>query len=184
MTGEFSIEELEEQIPELNMGAKYEHQVLIFKIAHQLYSQLEDRNCDILGGTYLFLELSYEEYVKDRIKALNNKDVYEEPDLMVICEKSNIQIREGRVFGVPRFIIEVLSPSTSANDTLDKKIKYQKSGVEEYWIIDISKKKIYQHLLQQDYRINVFSGNPITVPISIFNNEVSIIINWDSLIRF
>jgi len=40
-------------------------------------------------------------------------------------------------FGVPILIAEVLSPSTARDDRLRKRRRYQESGVETYWIIDI-----------------------------------------------
>ena len=39
-------------------------------------------------------------------------------------------------FGVPLLVVEVLSPSTAFADRNRKRIRYQKSGIPEYWIID------------------------------------------------
>ena len=164
-----TMEELEEHIPELNMGAKYTHQILIHRISTQLSIQLNPLGCEVVGGTYLFLEISPEEYLENPVKILNTKDNYEEPDLMVLCESSNIQILEDRVFGVPRFIIEVLSVSTSTEDTLYKRHRYQRCGVEEYWIIDPKRKEVFKFLLSENYKGILYRENPAEIPLSIFN---------------
>lgn len=37
--------------------------------------------------------------------------------------------------GVPKFIVETLSPSTAHRDKTEKKDIYEKAGVEDYWIV-------------------------------------------------
>src|SRR5689334_25091305 len=43
-----------------------------------------------------------------------------------------------RLFPVPALIVEVLSPSTQANDRGVKFDDYARSGVREYWLVDPS----------------------------------------------
>ena len=85
MIAKLTLEEKEELFPELMMGAKYTHQVLISRINTQLSNQLQDKNCEVVGGTYLFLDISPEEYRENPIKILNTKGSYVEPDLMIVC---------------------------------------------------------------------------------------------------
>lgn len=60
-------------------------------------------------------------------------DDYLCPDIMVICDRKNLK---GSYYkGVPKFIVETLSPSTAKWDRAEKKDIYEKSGVEEYWIV-------------------------------------------------
>lgn len=60
-------------------------------------------------------------------------DDYLCPDIMVICDRKNLK---GSYYkGVPKFIVETLSPSTAKRDRAEKKDIYEKSGVEEYWIV-------------------------------------------------
>jgi Uma2 family endonuclease len=40
-------------------------------------------------------------------------------------------------YGVPMLVVEVLSPSTARNDRLTKRRRYQRSGVDRYWIVDL-----------------------------------------------
>lgn len=60
-------------------------------------------------------------------------DDYVCPDIMVICDRKHL--KGGTYSGVPKFIVETLSPSTAKRDKAEKKDIYEKAGVEEYWIV-------------------------------------------------
>ncbi len=60
-------------------------------------------------------------------------DDYLCPDIMVICDRKHL--KGGAYSGIPKFVAEVLSPSTAKRDRAEKKEIYEQTGVEEYWII-------------------------------------------------
>lgn len=60
-------------------------------------------------------------------------DDYLCPDIMIVCDRK--QLKGGFYNGVPRFIVETLSPSTAKRDKTEKKDIYETAGVEEYWIV-------------------------------------------------
>ncbi|MDE5590652.1 MAG: Uma2 family endonuclease [Acetatifactor sp.] len=60
-------------------------------------------------------------------------DDYLCPDVMIICDRK--YLKGGSYSGVPKFIVETLSPSTAKRDKTEKKDIYEKAGVEEYWIV-------------------------------------------------
>jgi len=60
-------------------------------------------------------------------------DDYLCPDIMIICDRKHL--KGGSYSGVPKFIVETLSPSTAKRDRAEKKDIYEKAGVEEYWIV-------------------------------------------------
>ena len=60
-------------------------------------------------------------------------DDYLCPDVMIICDRKHL--KGGSYSGVPKFVVETLSPSTSKRDRAEKKDIYEKAGVEEYWIV-------------------------------------------------
>ena len=62
-----------------------------------------------------------------------DKDNYVIPDVMIICDRKHL--KGGSYTGVPKFIVETLSPGTALRDKTIKKEIYQNAGVEEYWII-------------------------------------------------
>jgi len=63
----------------------------------------------------------------------NINDDYVCPDIMLVCDRKHL--RGGSYSGIPKFIVETLSPSTAKRDRAEKKDIYEKSGVEEYWIV-------------------------------------------------
>ena len=83
-------------------------------------------------------------------------DDYVCPDIMVICGRKDL--KGGAYSGVPKFIVETLSPSTAKRDRSEKKDIYEKAGVEEYWIVAPQGKsvEIYylengRYILEQSY---------------------------------
>lgn len=82
-------------------------------------------------------------------------DDYLCPDIMVICDRK--YLKGGSYSGVPKFIVETLSPSTAKRDRSEKKDIYEKAGVEEYWLVSPQgSMEIYyledgRYLLEQNY---------------------------------
>jgi len=69
------------------------------------------------------------------------------PDFKIVGDFS--KIANGKyIQGAPDFIAEVLSPSNSSYDLIDKRKLYEKNGVPEYWIIDIYTKNIHVYVLK------------------------------------
>ncbi|WP_263364190.1 Uma2 family endonuclease [Geobacillus zalihae] len=71
------------------------------------------------------------------------KNVTVMSDLSIICDRT--KLRQGRCYGAPDLVVEVLSPSTAHNDRLLKRHYYEKAGVREYWLVD------YQHQVMEKY---------------------------------
>lgn len=63
----------------------------------------------------------------------DENDDYVCPDIMVICDRKHL--KGGTYSGIPKFIVETLSPSTAKRDKTEKKDIYEKAGIEEYWIV-------------------------------------------------
>ncbi len=63
---------------------------------------------------------------------LSNEDVVQ-PDLMVVCDQS--QITESHVEGAPVLVVEILSPSTQRHDRKRKMELYARAGVKEVWLV-------------------------------------------------
>lgn len=60
-------------------------------------------------------------------------DDYLCPDIMIVCDRK--QLKGSFYSGIPKFIVETLSPSTAKRDRLEKKEIYEKAGVEEFWLV-------------------------------------------------
>lgn len=59
-----------------------------------------------------------------------------QPDLLVICNWKDDTDKEGRYQGIPRLLVEVLSPGNTHKEMFTKLDLYRDSGIEEYWLID------------------------------------------------
>ena len=68
------------------------------------------------------------------------------PDVLIVCDRG--KIKYNGIYGAPDLVVEVLSPSTAANDRGIKKDTYEKAGVREYWIVDPVSKSIEVYHLQ------------------------------------
>ena len=93
-----------------------------------------------------------------------------QPDFMIICDRS--KINKERVFGVPDFIIEILSPSSRMKDTFIKQNKYMSSGVREYWTVDLRDQLVTTYLYEEG-RVLQYSLED-TVPIGIYDGKIKV----------
>jgi len=63
-----------------------------------------------------------------------------QPDILVVCNKN--KLTKANVQGAPDLVIEILSPSTKLKDKREKRLLYERYGVKEYIIIDITDKYV------------------------------------------
>jgi Uma2 family endonuclease len=67
-----------------------------------------------------------------------NDDTVVQPDLLIICKKTEKKFLDF----VPPLVVEILSPSTAFKDRNDKFALYEMQGVKYYLIVDAQFKKI------------------------------------------
>jgi Uma2 family endonuclease len=67
---------------------------------------------------------------------LSNHDVVE-PDLIVLLSNQAEILTDKHVRGAPALVIEILSPATRRRDEGIKRLLYDRSGVREYWLVDL-----------------------------------------------
>ena len=111
----------------LMSSPRIKHQVIAGEIYVQLRDCLKGKKC-IPFIAPLYVTLSKEKQ--------DNK-IYNvvQPDISVVCNREQLK-DERKITGAPSFVIEILSPSTSRKDKLEKMNLYQKYGVKEYWILE------------------------------------------------
>lgn len=112
--------------------------------------------------------------------AIDNDDrTIVEPDVFIICKDDyDGPSDSGHIWGlgnhgVPRLIIEIISPSTRSKDMNIKFNKYRDAGVREYWIIDPKKEKIIVYLFDESQDVRIYGFND-TVPIGISDGHCQI----------
>ncbi len=94
-----------------------------------------------------------------------------QPDVLIVCDRE--KYKNGRVFGAPDLVIEVLSPSTRKKDMQLKLFKYGNAGVREYWIIDPEKRLIIQHDLENLAPPVIWSGDA-DVPVLVWSGKCTV----------
>lgn len=94
-----------------------------------------------------------------------------QPDVIIVCNRDKFKFK--RVFGEPELVVEILSPSTGKRDLTIKKMKYQKAGVKEYWIVDPQKKRVMVYEFSKNEVATIYTFDD-KVPIGIFSGECKI----------
>lgn len=69
-----------------------------------------------------------------------------EPDILFVSQSRQSIITERNIQGPPDLIVEILSASTRKHDEIIKRKLYERSAVQEYWIIDpeLDQIKVYR----------------------------------------
>ncbi len=94
-----------------------------------------------------------------------------QPDVLIVCDREKLQ--NGRVFGAPDFIVEVLSKSTRKKDMLLKVCKYGNADVREYWIIDPEKRCVVVYDLEHE-EFPVIYNKDDKIPVRIWDNACEV----------
>ncbi|CAB3396004.1 Uma2 family endonuclease [Kyrpidia spormannii] len=124
--------ELIDGVPYLLSSPSPEHQQILMQLSVEIGGYLRGKACRAFAAP---MDLTFSPDSK-------TKDVVQ-PDLFVICDP----VPPGpRVIGAPVWIVEILSPSTAANDLIRKMNLYQRAGVREYWIVDPMENRIHVYL--------------------------------------
>ena len=96
-----------------------------------------------------------------------------QPDVLIVCDPQ--KYRDGRIFGAPDFVAEVLSPKSRRKDGILKLQKYSSADVKEYWIIDPSSEKVIVYDLRSEFGMDItiytFQDK---VPVRIYNGDLVI----------
>lgn len=114
-------------------------------------------------------------------------DDYVEPDIIICCDRK--ELIGGAYYGIPKFVVETLSPSTMKRDRGIKKDVYERCGVSEYWIVSPREQSLeiyylkdgkYEiqeaYALEEDEKVEEYNANlPVTLrefPISMTLSDI------------
>ena len=133
------------------------------------------RHQDIVLNLAIALRLYFHEHGGGKVyiaplDVVLAEDGIVEPDLVVIRSERTSIIGDKNVRGVPNLVIEVLSDGTRRVDEGKKRRLYERSGVDEYWIVDGESEvvKIYRRAgtaFGTAAEINNDDGGSITSPL-------------------
>lgn len=117
-------------------GAAPEHSLVIVNFVAAIRKQLKNSTCFV-----------YSDNVQYRFKTGGKDDKTVIPDASINCRTKS---KRGNFFiDAPRFVMEVLSPSTEAYDRGEKMELYRQQEIEEYWIVDWRQRRV--EIYELDY---------------------------------
>lgn len=65
-----------------------------------------------------------------------------QPDLLYVSSEDKHIIKDTHIQGAPRLVVEILSPSTSRKDRMQKMRIYQSAGIRHYWLVNPMEKTL------------------------------------------
>ena len=120
-------------------GATPEHSAVIVNFVSAIRKQLKNSTCFVFSDN-----------VQYKWQAQDGEEKTVVPDASINCQTKK---KRGSSFvGIPRFVMEVLSPSTERYDRNEKMELYRQQEIEEYWIVDWRKKEV--EIYELDYQNN------------------------------
>ncbi len=129
--------------PYMQAAPTWQHQAISVELTSQFNAFLKGNRCRVFASPFdLRLPQGHQ---KDE-----DTTFVVQPDLVVVCEKEGL--KGTGYYGTPTLIIEITSPSTAKNDKIWKFNKYEKVGVQEYWIVEPTEKIISVFTLQENQR--------------------------------
>lgn len=120
-------------------GARPEHSAVIVNFVASIRKQLKNSTCYVFSDN-----------VQYRFQTEDGEDKIVVPDASINCRT---KARRGNTFiDAPRFVMEVLSPSTEKYDRGEKMELYRQQEIDEFWIVDLREKKVEIYELDYDER--------------------------------
>jgi len=119
--------ELHEGVPvSMSPAPSTSHQRVAGELFRQIANFLVDRPCEVFAAPF-DVRLAPVDAPPEQV------DTVVQPDLTVVCDATRLDERGYQ--GGPEWVIEVLSPSTSARDQITKLAFYEAHGVRHYWMV-------------------------------------------------
>ena len=110
----------------------WEHNELIFALGALLQQYVRSHRLGRVSGDVLV--------ILDEAK-----DLAYAPDIVFVATENLNRIKEGKVYGPPDLVVEVLSPTTMQRDVGKKKRIYHAYGVQWYWVVDMERQVIEEY---------------------------------------
>jgi len=95
---------------------------------------------------------------------LSETDVLQ-PDLFFVSTAREALLTDANVQGAPDLVIEILSPSTRNLDESVKLARYDRFGVDEYWLVDPESREIAVYRRDGERLRRAGASDPLTSPL-------------------
>jgi Uma2 family endonuclease len=118
----------------VNPSPGTQHQHVSKRLQYQLYTKIELAGLGVLFDAPMDVQLSEFDIVQ--------------ADIVIVLNENVRKITPTKIKVAPHLVVEILSPSTAGIDRNIKKDLYERSGVNEYWIVDPSEQQVAQWILR------------------------------------
>jgi Uma2 family endonuclease len=129
----------------LMAAPSFNHQIVVNEIAWHFHNYFRGKRCRSLTAPLDVRLFGFATKFEEDPNVV-------QPDVIVICDADKVN-EANKYEGVPTLIVEVLSPATKGKDMVTKLNLYMKSGVLEYWIVDLESKSMLQYSFSQERNI-------------------------------
>lgn len=151
---EESVELIKGKIMAMAPAPSRKHQTVSLNLSLGLGAYFKHKPCSLYVAPF-------DVKLYDRRKSLlQDREVFSvvQPDLCVICDRE--KLTDQGCDGAPDWIIEILSPGNSQRELRLKFQLYQESAVTEYWIVHPYEQTLYQFVLDQDQKYQLYAMHP------------------------
>jgi prevent-host-death family protein len=124
----------------------FRHQIVVNEISWHFYNYFKGKSCRPLTAPLDVRLFGFATKFEEDPNVV-------QPDVVVICDLDKVTAAS-KYEGVPSLVVEVLSPSTKGKDLAAKLNLYMKSGVLEYWVVNLENKSILQYFFSPERDID------------------------------
>lgn len=124
----------------------FTHQVVVNEISGHFYNYFRGKPCRSLTAPLDIRLFGFATKFEEDPNVV-------QPDVVVICDEDKVN-EKNKYEGIPTLVVEVLSPSTKGKDLAAKLNLYMKSGVLEYWVVNLENKTILQYSFSKERDID------------------------------
>lgn len=121
---------------------KVQHQIIVNTLHGELYKAFEKHKCTTFVAPF---DITLK--IDEKINVL-------QPDLGILCDLNQSVNHEDQYTGIPKLVVEVLSPTSITRERVFKLNIYMLSGIKEYWIVDPEKNLVSVYQFQNYELIN------------------------------
>jgi len=147
----------------------FRHQIVVNEISGHFYNYFRGKPCRSLTSPLDVRLFGFATKFEEDPNVV-------QPDVLVICDQDKLN-ESNKYEGIPTLVVEVLSPSTKGKDLAAKLNLYMKSGVLEYWVVNLENKNILQYSFSPERDIDslISLGEEETIKSSFFTGlEISL----------
>jgi Uma2 family endonuclease len=131
------------------------HQAILMELGRQIANFLQGKPCKVRPAPY-DVRLFYAEGNTE------SDDTVVQPDISVICDEEKRGPEGCR--GAPDLVVEILSPSNTADEYIRKFNLYMRAGVREYWIVSPAFKTVQSFILRDSLYTGTVYGSGAVLP--------------------